>query len=303
MRPFGKLVTSPFSMQVSNELYAFGLNAALFVFCTKHNTILQSRMPAPDLLITPAIQMNVLVVSPNNLSDPSSKNISNNSLNHSLNHLSDSQSSHPSRPSLNRNDCPNSDADSNASYASWPSLENIIRENAMREAYAKLFADQKTNSNGKEVYSFVYISFAESRQKLLVFAGFLIAHLGVFAFLFQVFDDRGGIMQVCCYSQLGLLLLCFVFYILTYILDALTFYNAKRIIDRVFKPNDNIIIYLCSTDRCERISQIFSQQNVLADSNDFLHSIYSGILDCLFAASLTALENLTIAYIYNNVSK
>lgn len=73
--------------------------------------------------------------------------------------------------------------------------------------------------------------------------------------------------------------------------------------DRAFKPDDNIVIYLCSTDKCERISQIFSQENVLTDSTDYLHSIYSGVLDSLFAASLTVLEGLIIAHIYNNSSK
>lgn len=191
MRLFGKQVISPFSMQVSHMLYTFGLNAALFVFCTKDNIIRQSRMQAANVLIVSAINGNV------------------------LNYPSDESSNHSSN--LEMDDYCNLDVNSDTSYATWPTMENIERDNALRKVYAQLSAAQRTISNEKEVYSFVYISFAERRQKLLVFAGFLVAHLGVFAFLIQVFDDRGIIMQVRCYSQLGLLLLCFILYILTYI--------------------------------------------------------------------------------------
>lgn len=59
------------------------------------------------------------------------------------------------------------------------------------------------------------------RQALLQFAGYIIAHLTVFAFLFQVFDNRGVIMKICCYFQLGLLLLCFMLYVLSYVLSYL----------------------------------------------------------------------------------
>jgi uncharacterized membrane protein len=65
----------------------------------------------------------------------------------------------------------------------------------------------------------IYLMSTNRREKLLQFVLIIIAHLGVFAFLFQVFQDEGPIMKACCYFQLGSLLMCFLLYVMSYLLD------------------------------------------------------------------------------------
>ncbi|CDS12898.1 hypothetical protein LRAMOSA05082 [Lichtheimia ramosa] len=166
---------------------------------------------------------------------------------------------------------------------------------------------------------YIYKVSNDRRQKLLQYAAFTAGHLGVFAFLFQVFDDRGAIMQICCYAQLVVLLLCFLLYASSYILDILIvlkiIYDAKSIECWTRQAYDikrkGVKIYI---HRIFAVSEFgVSQQQIqekrrqfdlrMEELTDFFRSYDSytpPILDILFAVSAMVIECLTIVYVYNN---
>lgn len=167
---------------------------------------------------------------------------------------------------------------------------------------------------------YIYKVSNHRRQKLLQYAAFTAGHLGVFAFLFQVFDDRGAIMQICCYVQLTVLLLCFMFYAGSYILDI--WVVLKIVYDAKFKEFDErscydikregVQIYRhcifavseveVSPQQIQEKQKQFEKENDGSGEGYFHYNSYtSPILDILFAVSAMAIECLTIAYIYNNI--
>ncbi|KAI7848388.1 hypothetical protein BDC45DRAFT_610383 [Circinella umbellata] len=104
----------------------------------------------------------------------------------------------------------------------------------------------------------IYPLATEARQKLLTFSAFLVAHLGIFAFLFQVFDDRGLIMQSCCYLQLGLLILAFLLYLGTFIKDQII---IKRTIEQAIRNEQSELILqqqyratIYCTENCDNLA-------------------------------------------------
>lgn len=182
----------------------------------------------------------------------------------------------------------------------------------------KKFVRQKDDLPAERVLYYVYRSSASRRQKILQYAIFTTAHLGVFAFLFQVFDDRGVIMQVCCYSQLAVLLLCFLLYPFSYLLDIMAVFRIQqaakyfeflereeyyleqesgtRYIHRIYVVNEFEISPNQSTEKQKKLDGITWTTWGLVDSNSYT----SPILDVLFAVTALMVECLTIVYVYNN---
>lgn len=164
------------------------------------------------------------------------------------------------------------------------------------------------------VMYYIYKTSTDKRQRILQYAAFTVGHLGVFAFLFQVFDDRGAIMQICCYFQLFVLLLCFMLYALSYLMDFIIVQVIKKdtkFYERTERKQfdikeDGVCQYVhCifaiseydlsndqQMERKERLSNILD-----LSGNSYIYPA----LDILFAASTIMIECLTIAYIYTNI--
>ncbi|KAI8067809.1 hypothetical protein BC940DRAFT_300515 [Gongronella butleri] len=148
----------------------------------------------------------------------------------------------------------------------------------------------------------VYVMSSDRRNALLTFSAYVIAHLGIFAFLFQVFDDRRPIMQLCCYFQLGLLILCLIFYVASYGVDALFIFQAQALI----KPQQREPIYdyyfedhyLWCVDSTDNLPDITSMAR---QARSYELKTFSLLLDISFAICLILIESLTVVYIYQNV--
>lgn len=164
---------------------------------------------------------------------------------------------------------------------------------------------------------YIYKSPVHKRQRILQYAAFIIGHLGVFAFLFQVFDDRGAIMQICCYFQLSVLLLCFFLYAFTYVMDFVIVQIIKKEA-KIYESTERNRYDLKKDGVCQYVHCIFAvndfdisndQQREKMDKLDEVgaaldlsgnNSYIFPVLDLLFAVSTMMIECLTIAYIYNN---
>lgn len=165
---------------------------------------------------------------------------------------------------------------------------------------------------------YIYKSPVHKRQRILQYAAFIVGHLGVFAFLFQVFDDRGAIMQICCYFQLSVLLLCFFLYAFSYVMDFVILHIIKKeakiyedterkrydvkedgvcqYVHCIFAVNDFDISNAQQSEKTDKLAQIGPALD-LSGNNSYIFPV----LDLLFAASTMAIECLTIVYIYNNI--
>lgn len=150
------------------------------------------------------------------------------------------------------------------------------------------------------------------------YAIFTIAHLGVFAFLFQVFDDRGAIMQICCYTQLAMLLLCLLAYVASHLLDIMVIQKMiyrTRDLEHAFRHNydinpEGVKFYthrIFAVNEFEISPQQNEEKQNLLDEHkgnpiSFLdrNSYTATIFDTLIAVLAIMVECLTIAYVYNN---
>ncbi|KAI9270663.1 hypothetical protein BDA99DRAFT_534773 [Phascolomyces articulosus] len=146
----------------------------------------------------------------------------------------------------------------------------------------------------------IYPLATETRRKLLTFSAFITGHLGIFAFLFQVFDDRGILMQSCCYLQLGLLIMAFIFYLGTFIKDQFVIQYARK--QEVQHEEDTLVPYT-STIYCAESCDDLPLNTDWIDGNNNLYYYFTIVLEYLFVFCLIVVECLTIIYIYRNTNK
>ena len=126
--------------------------------------------------------------------------------------------------------------------------------------------------------------------------------LGIFAFLFQVFDDRGLIMQSCCYLQLGLVILAFLLYLGTFIKDRLM---IKRTTEQAIRNEQSELILqqqYRATIYCAENCDDLALNTHWMDNEVNLYYYLATALEYLFVLCLIIVESLTIVYIYKNTT-
>lgn len=164
-------------------------------------------------------------------------------------------------------------------------------------------------------YYYVYRMSVLTRESLLKFAMYIIGHLGVFAFLFQVFqEDRGTIMKICCYTQLGLLILCFVLYIASFVLDGVSLLMIKKEAlthERELRgePSSTGTRYTPKIKKeVDVYHRIFGVRYFELNDKDKEDAHMMGedegtaaqVLNICFGLAMIVIECLTVAYVYNN---
>lgn len=167
------------------------------------------------------------------------------------------------------------------------------------------------------MFYYVYKTSASTRGSILQFAMHIVAHLGVFAFLFQVFqEDRGIIMKLCCYTQLGLLILCFAFYLALFALDSIALLSIKRnaiglegeLQGKICIKDDRVYKSAEIGDKTKVYHRIFGVRYFELDVKDKEddhrlgedEGISTQVLNICFGIAMIVIECLTVAYVYNN---
>lgn len=172
------------------------------------------------------------------------------------------------------------------------------------------------NPSTRSVY-YIYKVSVTRRQRIMQYAFFTTAHASVCTVLFQVFEDRGVIMQVCFYIFLIKLLLCFMSYVFTYALDFMVVRKIRHKVEAVeaaerrdydlshgrCTPSYTHFIY--AVDKCE-LSSIHIHERQSATMGEDVHGFHGQnrytfpVLDIIFAISVMVVQCLAMVYLYNN---
>ncbi|KAI8062412.1 hypothetical protein BC940DRAFT_308961, partial [Gongronella butleri] len=148
----------------------------------------------------------------------------------------------------------------------------------------------------------VLILATATRQKLFIYSGYIVAHLGVFAFLYQVFQNNSPLMKACIYFQLGMLAFCYFIAAVTIITDRIFVSKALYFTKITESADDGFAtrpIPLICTEKCDDVLKYVTWLPIDVETPPYFATItleFGGYL------ALIAIEIMTMMYVYQNTS-
>ena len=121
----------------------------------------------------------------------------------------------------------------------------------------------------------------------------------MFAFLFQVFDERRLLMKACCYLQLELLILTYLMYLGTFVKDRLVVLDGKSTMvseEEMELPERKYDVTFYCAEQCDDLAL----NTHWIDNEVYVYYYLATGLEYSFVLCLVIIECLTIAYVYNN---